>query len=286
MSTSQVRWTVFVVLMIVLSASSLAITSTLTPGGAETITIDATSRKIPANGTQIPALAGNVSQIMISGYSVTQMWQGYYGNISGGITLADSSGYQFLNWTLANPEGEIYASMNSSIDWSRIECYNISAAKTVAGSGPNFQQAYYLNMSEFEGDALGARPDDVDGVDETFATKFTGEFYVGNIRINTTDECYKVHTFIANQSQSSNFTEVILIQDDGTPDWYTSGCNGPCGGDGVDNSIYDIIWASIIHERGSAGFNNQVWDFQMVVGENGHNGDTTPTNYYFYLEIS
>ena len=279
---------ILLVIAIIFTALMLlfpSLVSSLTPEGAN-VTAISTSTRTPSNATSITAVAGNVTELIISGTSVTQMWQGYYGNVTGIITLEDSIGNVFYNWSVASPEGEIFATRNSTIDWTLVECYNISAAKMPAGSSPNFQSDYYLNLSELEETELGAKIDDVDGIDETFAQAFTGEFYIGSTQISSTSGCSRVNTFVNNESQAANFTEVILIQDDGSTDWYYNGCTDPCGSDSQDNSIEDIIWTTIIQESGSVGFNSEVWDFQMLVAENGHNGDTTTTEYYFYIEIS
>ena len=278
-------WILIIFLLIISSVFAL------TPGGVDTLTTDSTGRKAPENGTQVSAIAGNVTQLLITGTSVTQMWQGYYGNISGAIILADADNNVFYNWSASSPEGEIYASMNGSIDWTRIECYNVTAAKTTSNFDTNnAQKNGYLNLSELEETSLGGTILDVDGIDETFGTKFTGTFYVGNKRIDTGEDCSQVTTFVNNASQSQNFTEVILIQDNGTTDWFNSTCRESasprCGDDGKDNAIEDLVWTTIIEKGGSVGFNDKIWDFQMLVPENGHNGDTEVSQYYFYIEIS
>ncbi|MFH1801997.1 MAG: hypothetical protein ABH864_00935 [archaeon] len=64
------------------------------------------------------ALAGNISELTITAYTTTQTWQGYIGNISGVIQLADGDDDVLYNWSLADPEGEIYATTNASVNWS------------------------------------------------------------------------------------------------------------------------------------------------------------------------
>jgi hypothetical protein len=84
------------------------------PFGATVVNLSST-RATPDDATGIPALAGNVTELSISGFSITQSWQGYFGNVTGTIMLSDSSDNVMYNWSLASPEGEIYASTNSSI---------------------------------------------------------------------------------------------------------------------------------------------------------------------------
>ncbi|MBD3252176.1 hypothetical protein GF386_00400, partial [Candidatus Pacearchaeota archaeon] len=71
------------------------------------------------------AYAGNVTELEVTGYTTTQSWQGYFGNVSGTIELSDASSNVLYNWSQAAAEGEIYAINDSaSITWSSIRCYN------------------------------------------------------------------------------------------------------------------------------------------------------------------
>ena len=49
----------------------------------------------------------------------------------------------------------------------------------------------------------------------------------------------------------------------------------------------DLIYTALITRGGADGFksNNDNYDFQMLVAEDGHQGDTSTTNYYFYVEL-
>ena len=72
------------------------------------------STRAPADtASSYPAIAGNVTEINIDGFTTTQTWQGYYGNISGSIQLANADNKVMYNWSLASPQGEIYASTTS-----------------------------------------------------------------------------------------------------------------------------------------------------------------------------
>ena len=47
-----------------------------------------------------------------------------------------------------------------------------------------------------------------------------------------------------------------------------------------------LLYTAIIDfERNTTGFNGKVWDFQMIVPEDGHGTDTATTEYNFYLEL-
>ena len=125
------------------------------PYPVRTITEGASSRAnlalyTPANITDV--MAGNITEINLSAISTTKAWAGYYGEIIGTLTLEDSSGYVFYNWSAMEPKGEIYASPNSSITWSSIGCFEYDAGIT-------------LETAE---DWFGIQDDDADGINETF----------------------------------------------------------------------------------------------------------------------
>jgi hypothetical protein len=46
----------------------------------------------------------------------------------------------------------------------------------------------------------------------------------------------------------------------------------------------NLVYTSLLANDAN-GFDNKTHDFEMIVGENGHLGDTTSTPYYFYLEL-
>jgi hypothetical protein len=55
------------------------------PFGANYTIVKPSERAPMDTAANHTALAGNVTEIDISGFSVTQTWQGYYGNVSGTI---------------------------------------------------------------------------------------------------------------------------------------------------------------------------------------------------------
>jgi len=102
---------------------------------------------------------------------------------------------------------------------------------------------------------------DQDSVNKTFLnTTSFNSFYVGGLNINSTQNCRAVNLYNSTGAPSSNFQEVLL--NDGT----------------------NMIYTAVINQDAN-GFDNRTHDFQMLVGENGHNGDVVTTPYYFYLEL-
>jgi hypothetical protein len=109
-------------LLVSLILFSLTSASNL-PFGAE-VTSGNSSRANITAPMSIPAQAGNVTEINIFGYSITKSWQGYFGNVSGTMTLSDSANNVMYNWSIVSPRGQVYASTNNSIQWENIQCFN------------------------------------------------------------------------------------------------------------------------------------------------------------------
>ncbi len=161
------------------------------PSGGE-ITSGISSSAVADSPGTINAIAGNVTELNIFGYTTTQTWQGYFGNVTGTIQLADSSDNVMYNWSLASPEGEVYASTASSITWSSIACASQAQQTTLES---NFNIA----------------SDDVDGIDETFNLNNHDLFYTNNILFGS-GVCNNTKVF--NNEGAGTFDEVLLS--DGT----------------------------------------------------------------------
>jgi hypothetical protein len=215
-----------------------------TPTGISGVTPGASSRMSVSSAANISAIAGNVSEIDFSVTSVTNTWQGYYGDISGQVVLGNSANQTMYNWTAASPNGEIYATRDSgTIEWATIDCANQTE----------------LNA---EDTALGVvQASASDAVNDTFISNaaFTS-FYVGTTQISQGASCFATTLNDETGAPSSDFQEVLLH--DGT----------------------SIIYTAVIHQD-ATGFDTAAHDFQMLVGEDGHDGDVDTTPYYFYVEL-
>ena len=217
------------------------------PSGAD-IVENITSRAPGANPDSLPAQAGNVTRIDIYGVSVTQSWQGYYGNVSGTIELADSDDKVLYNWSLASPEGEVYASRNGSgeISWGNIACFNMT-------NHQDLETIYNIST------------DDVDGVNETFSDDNTHEkFYTAGTEFAPGD-CPTSYLFTnTGEGEIGKFEEVLLTDQSDTT---------------------QVIFTALLEEEDVQGFDGQYYDFEMIVLENGHGTDTFTVPYYFYVEL-
>jgi len=214
------------------------------PTGPTTVNNIGSSRYSTSTAGNVSAIAGNVTEINFAANSITQTWQGYYGNITGTIVLGNSNNQTLYNWNLASPSGQVYATRTSATPtWTSVRCANqteVNSEDTTLG----------VNQSI-----------DPDSVNKTFLnTTSFNSFYVGSVNINTSLNCRAVQLYNGTGASSSSFQEVVLS--DGS------------------NLVYTSLLANDAN-----GFDNKTHDFEMIVGENGHLGDTTSTPYYFYLEL-
>ncbi len=225
-----------------------------------------TSERAPEDSAQgVDAIAGNVTELNIFGYTITQSWQGYFGNVTGVIMLADNSDNVLYNWSVASPEGEIYASTNNSIIWNYVQCFNFTSDGTYTDDTSNAggTSQFGTNLTIIE-NMYNIDSDDVDGVNETFNLYGTGHrtFYTNNLEFSL-GECRNTRIFGAGGSQNDGeFEEVLLYEP------YSQ----------------SVIFASLLNEN-VQGFDDNLHDFEMLVLEDGHQADTSTSTYYFYVEL-
>jgi len=256
---------IVVVLILILIMFYLNNVEAVQPFGANVTHINTTTAPIDSPMSH-SAQAGNVTELNIFGYTTTQSWQGYFGNITGTIQLGDSSDSILYNWSLASPKGEIYASINDSIQWGYIHCFNFTATGTFADDSANIgnMSLYGMNLSQLESN-FNINTSDVDGVDETFSLIGGGThdlFYTANKEFEI-GECWNTRIFSdAGTGENNKFEEVLLY----------------------DSNRRAVVFASLIEED-LLGFDNRNHDFELMVLEDGHGADTSTTTYYFYVEL-
>jgi hypothetical protein len=149
-------------------------------------------------GTAYDAQAGNVTQLDLSGKQVTTHWAGFYGNVSGSITLEDALGNVFYNWSgLGSPIGEIYASNTSTVAWSSIACANTA------------------NMSAVDS-FLGMTSSNPDSVFKTYGSPSHSGFSVAGLNIGQ-NSCNSTNAHTNTGKNSAYFTQVLLADNRNVP---------------------------------------------------------------------
>ncbi len=201
----------------------------------------------PTSASVINTTGGSITTMVLNVTAQNLKWKAFVGNVTGQLALQDASGYSIFDWALSNVVGEVYATRSpTTVSWSDIECSNIT----------------HISNEEI---ALNHTSNPDDNISATFSTKDHDSFYTGIIEI-TENSCYSIHTNVNNQSQNTDFEEVILY-------------------DGTDESNGDIVYATKL-EQDAAGFDNEPYDFQMIVPEVGMPGWSSSTAYYFYVELT
>ena len=223
----------FIILLTIISSVSLV---TAIPQGP-VIIYNKTDNATPLPAVQITTAGGSFTTMVLNATTQTPRWKAYVGNVTGKLTLADSNGKSIFDWRLASVTGKVYATRNSTIDWSTIGC---------ADSTSILNEDAYLNMSQ----------NNPDTINRTFSNKVHKSFYVGTI-------CQSIATYVNGTVQASSensvFQEMVLK-------------------DGLSRMVY----TTLINQN-TTGYNNQKFDFQMIVPENEY--QSVPTTYYMYAEL-
>ena len=150
------------------------------------------SRSTLKTGAALNATAGNVTEISLNGNAITKVWQGYYGDVTGRVLLADANNNTFYDWKLVSSKGEIYASRTVDIDWKNIRCANLAEL---------YAEDIVLGInSTLDGDSLN---------DTFFNTTDFDLFYAGSKIIDPTENCYATNLYNGT-GKTGAFKEVIL----------------------------------------------------------------------------
>lgn len=216
-------------LMTVLGLMYTGITSVFGVQGATSINAGTTSRASFVNSSTatIPVEAGNVTELNITGTAVTTHWAGFYGEITGDITLSTSDGSVFYNWSgLGALSGEVFASTDNAVSWSSIGCADVTDISTIET-------------------ALGILPTDADRINATYTSTAHPDFSVGGAPLST---CYSTNAYTDGGLDPTAFYQVLLA--DGESDAvYTTLINESLTG--FNNAAHDF--QLLVGESDAAG---------------------------------
>ncbi len=235
------------ILLVILLLSTLCLSiisfSSAIPVGPSII-YNSTTNATLRPATAITTIGGSFTTLVLNTTGQTYRWKAYVGNVSGKLILADATNKSIFDWTVTSVTGEVYATRaSSSVDWSTIGCAD--------GSLINNEDVL-MNMS------LTAP----DTINKTFNNTLHKSFYVGTTRISNST-CRAIATYVNGTSQALSenavFQEILLK-------------------DGASNLVYTTLVNS-----SNIGYNNNRYDFQMILAENEYS--VTPTTYYLYVEL-
>ena len=167
----------------------------------------------------------------------------FVGNITGKLTLDDSTSSTIYDWDLTTITGEVYATRSSSITWANVAC----ADNTV------------LNAEETSINFNDAK---VDSINNTFNETIHKEFMVAGTTI-TNSTCRAIATYVNDEAQTvdenADFQEVLLD----------------------DNS--NLIYAGLLEQDATGYDGNSTFDFQIIVPDDETSGVDTTYYFYAEL---
>jgi len=197
---------------------NLFVANAVEPFGAG-VNSETPERAAPDSPQGVEASAGNVTELNINGYSLTQAWQGYFGEVTGTIMLADAGSSPLYNWSLASPRGEVYASTSNDVAWEGISCFNLT------------QNGAALETT------FGISSEDSDGLDETFSLNDHQSFFTNSKEFEE-GQCNNVKLF--GNGGVPIFDEVLLT--DGINPVFTSILrNNEAGFDGAPHDFEMLV---------------------------------------------
>jgi hypothetical protein len=192
-----------ILLMIVLGLFYAGINSVFGVQGATSISAGTSSRAnfSETSSASVAVQAGNVTELNITGASTSDHWAGFYGEISGNITLEDSSGNVFYDWTGLNAlVGEVFASTDNEVSWSGIGCADGTEIANIETS-------------------LGILATDADRINMTYTTSAHPSFDVGTVSGIT--GCNSTNAYINTGKDASTFYQILLTDTEGDPVYTT-----------------------------------------------------------------
>lgn len=108
--------------LMVLSMFAMAVMPVSASPGTTTATKGSSTDAAPTASTGVATEGGNITEVDLDADSYTERWAGFYGDVTGNISLGNGSSdlYQW-SWTPAT-EGEVIASTaGSGITWASLE---------------------------------------------------------------------------------------------------------------------------------------------------------------------
>jgi hypothetical protein len=248
------RGTLVFLSLVVLLACSCFVLAASPPTAPESLSENWASTFDSANyaNQSHEAIAGNITQLLLDGISQTRAWQGYFGNISGTITLDDVNNFTFYNWTALEPRGQIYATLGSAgiPSWPDVVC---AVHDTDATDFDNF---------------YGIHQDDYDNVTITYPAVNHPDFWIID---RTITGCPTTYIYQNDAAQVANFVNVLMKDTTkGAEKW---------------------VFATLIENKDISDktdrvcYNNEECDFQLLVAEDGHHTDVATTQYNFWVDL-
>ncbi len=225
--SGRLHETLTALLLLALLLTGGALLAAAEPNGV-VITANTTVTNTPQAAASITTAGGSFTTLLLNATTQTLRWKAYVGNVTGTITLDDAENATIYDWNPVTISGEVYASRNSTIDWTTAGCV---ANATVAS----------------EQTGLNITTSSADSINRTFNATVHRGFYVGT-RLIQNSTCRAIATYVNNTRQAAlenaTFQEVLL-----------------------NDSAGRMVYTTLL-ENDVVGYNTGRFDFQMIVAEN------------------
>lgn len=209
----KMKYKMNAVLILLLAFALIATPVSALSEGATTVTEGTQSESGGDTALSDNAEGGYINSLDIGGSTQTSMWQGYYGNVTGSLTLEDSSGNSMTTWTYDDKGGEVFATTNQTADFTSIAAQNAAGADSLLA---------YMDDSTMS-----------DSVADTFASGSHSAIEIGRTTI-TADAADLI-------TLNTNFTEVILKDDADSLIWTAIINPNKNGFDGAPHDFQMIV---------------------------------------------
>lgn len=167
--------------------------TTAQPTGVE-ILFNETQTITPAPAANLTTAGGTFTTMILNGTFQTPRWKAYVGNVTGRLTLDDSSNRTIYDWDLITISGQVYVTRTDTINWGSISC---ATESSISNEQTN----------------LNIQSTSADSINNTFNTSTHRSFYVGTTLI-TQSTCRAIATYIEDEKQTptieATFQEILL----------------------------------------------------------------------------
>lgn len=109
---------------------SLVTFVTATPTGAG-ISSNSTDTGPTSSTTGITNNRSTISTLILNASQQDQHWKAYIGNVSGSLSLEDSSRSAIYDWSLTTTTGEVFASNTSNLQFTTVACADASTISSM-----------------------------------------------------------------------------------------------------------------------------------------------------------
>lgn len=182
------------------------------PAGATINSNSSASTPVYAPGS-LTNPGGSINTVVFDVVQQNDKWKAYIGNITGSLTLDDGNGFTIFQWAMAAGDitGEVYAARSNSVDWSIINCSNVTTV-------------------ENEDSAIGFTGASIDNINRTFNESIHNTI-VSAGRTIPANSCRATATYVNDTKQdqsTADFQEILFAS--GTDLVYVAPINQGTGG--------------------------------------------------------